>query len=89
LTVSNAAQTADDLSIWLRTCVAGLIDVDITGVDPDTSFAELGLSSLQAVELSGELEDHLQTTLSPMLAYDYPTIRALAQHLADESAALA
>src|SRR5207249_2733002 len=41
-----------------------------------------GLGSLQAVGLAGDLQEWLGRPLSPTLVYEYPTIEALAQHLA-------
>jgi acyl carrier protein len=52
----------------------------------DTPFADYGLDSLAAVELSGELEDWLGLELTPILAWNYPTPQRLAQHLAIEMA---
>src|SRR5438132_9896728 len=42
------------------------------------------MDSLQAVSLAADLEDWLGQSLPPTLAYDYPTIEALAQYLAGE-----
>jgi hypothetical protein len=40
---------------------------------------------MQAVALSGKLEEWLGRRLSPTLIYNYPTIAALANHLAGEA----
>ncbi len=45
-------------------------------------FSALGLNSVKLVELIGELNDLLSTTLSPTVAFEYPTIERLAVHLA-------
>jgi acyl carrier protein len=37
-----------------------------------------------AIGLTGDLEDWLGTRLDPTLLYDYPTVAALAKHLAIE-----
>ncbi|NEP08644.1 MAG: acyl carrier protein, partial [Okeania sp. SIO4D6] len=39
--------------------------------------------SLMAVELKNRLELTLQTSLSSTLLFDYPTLEALVEHLAD------
>ncbi|NEP72540.1 MAG: type I polyketide synthase [Okeania sp. SIO2G4] len=44
---------------------------------------DLGLDSLMAVELKNRLELTLQTSLSSTLLFDYPTLEALVEHLAD------
>jgi hypothetical protein len=45
-------------------------------------LAEHGLDSLAAVELAEALESTLGVSLSPTLAYEYPTIEALSIYLA-------
>lgn len=45
------------------------------------TFAELGVDSLMAVELSQQIEAWLGLRLSPVAAYSYPTTTELAQHL--------
>ncbi len=47
-------------------------------------FAD-SLDSLAVVSLSGELGVWLKRKLSPNLVYEYTTIKALAQHLAQQS----
>ncbi len=50
---------------------------------PDTPLAELGLDSLMAVELSTRLQLQLEPeiTISPTIAFDYPSAIALTEHL--------
>jgi acyl-CoA synthetase (AMP-forming)/AMP-acid ligase II/acyl carrier protein len=52
-------------------------------VRADQAFAELGIESLTAVELSQQLEAWLGVRLSPVAAWSYPNPRALAKHLAE------
>ncbi|HWE34976.1 MAG TPA: amino acid adenylation domain-containing protein, partial [Isosphaeraceae bacterium] len=80
---------SDAPSLDLDAIRAGLIDrlarrlgVDRDAIDPRRPLASFGLGSLQAVALAGELEDWLGRPLPPTLAYEYPTIDALARHLA-------
>lgn len=63
---------------WLTDRVAHLLAMDAVDVDADRPLAELGLSSLQAVELAGDLEDRLGRPVDPTVVYDYPTIADLA-----------
>jgi thioester reductase-like protein len=44
---------------------------------------DLGLDSLMAVELKNRLESSLQISLSSTLLFDYPTLEALVEYLAD------
>ncbi len=47
-----------------------------------TPFLELGMGSLDAVEIAAALERWLGRQLSPTAIYNYPTIAALARWLA-------
>jgi len=47
-------------------------------------FTFYGLGSVQAVSLTGDLESSWGRTLSPTLAWDYPTIELLANYLAND-----
>lgn len=78
--ISKRLQTAQSIQAWIVAKLAERLRVN--NIDVRQTFAYYGLSSLEAVSLSGELEDWLQRRLSPTLVYDYPTIEALAQHLA-------
>ena len=68
---------------WLITHIAATLEVDLAVIDPRQPFTYYGLGSVQAVGLTGELEVFLNRKLSPTLAWDYPTIEALANYLAD------
>ena len=64
---------------WLTSWVEGATGVD--SVDPTTPLETYGLASRDAVILSGELEKKLGRRVDPTVAYQYPTIAALAQAL--------
>ncbi len=53
-------------------------------VDRARPFAEYGLDSLAAVELSQELEQRLGVPLSSVVAWKYPTPETLARYLAQQ-----
>ena len=78
--------TVEELRGWLRTWVAqttGLSAEEITDTKPLENF---GLSSRDAVVLSGELENLLGIKLEPTVAYEYPTIAQLAERLVNGAA---
>ncbi|WP_434380751.1 SDR family NAD(P)-dependent oxidoreductase [Melittangium boletus] len=52
------------------------------GVDDTRGFHELGLDSIMAVELKTGLEAALGLSLPATLAFNYPSVRALTEHLA-------
>ncbi len=78
--VTTAAET--DIINWLKYAISRLLSIDEETIDISRPFASLGLDSLTAVRLSGDLQQWLGRPVSPTLAYDYPTVSALAAHLA-------
>ena len=79
----SAEQTAqiDDLRRWLLSRVADLAKVPEQTILTDQPLALLGLNSLTAVRLAGELSEKLDRRLPPTLAFDYPTIDEICQFL--------
>ncbi|MDH7486314.1 MAG: beta-ketoacyl synthase N-terminal-like domain-containing protein [Anaerolineae bacterium] len=67
---------------WLVTHLAEELGVAPEEIDVRQPFESFGLSSREAVLLSGELEEWLGRRLQPTLLWEYPTIEALARHLA-------
>jgi acyl transferase domain-containing protein/acyl-CoA synthetase (AMP-forming)/AMP-acid ligase II/NADPH:quinone reductase-like Zn-dependent oxidoreductase/acyl carrier protein len=76
--------TGEAIRTWLVARIAELLRIDPRDVDVHKPLANFGLNSMQAVSLSGELEDWLGTQLAPTLLYDYPTIDTIAAHLGGE-----
>jgi acyl carrier protein len=50
-------------------------------VDPRLGFVEQGLDSLTSMELRNRLQSFVGQTLSSTLTFDFPNVRALAEHL--------
>ncbi len=81
----NESQQTQTIQAWLVSRISHLLGIKPLDVDIRKTFAYYGLGSLEAVSLSADLEDWLGCRLDPTLAYDYPTIEALAQHLTQGS----
>ena len=47
----------------------------------DTSFSYLGLDSMGHVQLSGVVEKCLNKEIEPTLAFNYPTVNSMVNHL--------
>jgi acyl carrier protein len=65
---------------WLTRTVADLLG--LPDVDRDLPLTELGLSSREAVALTGRISDQLGIPVEPTLLWERPTIRELTCHLA-------
>ena len=68
-----------DFETWLARTVADLLA--LPDVDRDLPLRDLGLSSREAVALTGRISDHLGIPVAPTLLWERPTIRELADHL--------
>jgi amino acid adenylation domain-containing protein/non-ribosomal peptide synthase protein (TIGR01720 family) len=62
--------------------VAAVNGADPADIDPNQSFAALGLTSSEAVALTGKIENFLSIEVSPLSVFEYPTPAALAAFLA-------
>jgi acyl carrier protein len=71
---------------WLLARTTGILGVADVVINCSAPFADAGLSSVQAVELAGDLERWSRLTLSPTLMFDYPTIEAVAAHVVERVA---
>ncbi|APT93393.1 polyketide synthase [Corynebacterium phocae] len=73
--------TVEELRGWLRNWVARTAGLNVEEISDTKPLENFGLSSRDAVVLSGELETLLETRLDPTVAYEYPTIAQLAERL--------
>ena len=70
-----------DLRSWLRARVAHYVHLDVADIDTTATLTTYGLDSVYALTLCGDIEDHLGLVLEPTVAWDHPTIDALARHV--------
>ena len=67
----------------LRAQVAATLGLPPTQpLDPRSSFLDLGMDSLTAVEFRNRLFRSLRLRLAPTLVFDHPTLDSLVDHLA-------
>ncbi|WP_291313927.1 polyketide synthase Pks13 [Corynebacterium sp. UBA2622] len=71
----------NELSVWLQKWVAEAVGLDPAEVEPTKPLETFGLSSRDAVIMTGELENLLGRRVDPTIAYQYPDIAALAAAL--------
>jgi len=82
-TAPGNSQSATAIENWLILQIARRSGVDAATIDTRRPFVDYGLDSVQAVSLAGDLEVWLNRSLSPTLAWDYPSINELAAYLAE------
>ncbi len=73
---------AEQIEGWLIEWLQQRAGVTPSQIDRDRPLADYGLDSLTAVQLSQELEDWLHVEITAVVAWNYPTLRALSAYLA-------
>jgi myxalamid-type polyketide synthase MxaE and MxaD len=80
--MAENSPNAEGIQAWLVAKLSERLGIAAEAIDVREPFASYGLGSTEAVSLAGELAEWLGRKLSPALVYEYPTIEALARHLA-------
>jgi len=82
-------RAAERIEEWLLTWLVNRLSMDPADIGRDRPFAEFGVDSLTAVELSQELEDEFKVPLPAIVAWNYPTPAGLARYIAEQSLGVA
>ncbi|WP_067651200.1 type I polyketide synthase [Nocardia harenae] len=85
--MTAAAIDRPAIESWLAARIGEIAGIEAAAVDRTAAFADYGLTSSDAVGLSGELEEMLGRTLSETLLYEFPTIESVSAALAGPTAA--
>ncbi|BBN81578.1 hypothetical protein PA25_15630 [Pseudoalteromonas sp. A25] len=74
-----------EVSVQRALCevIATEIESQSEQLDVDASFQSLGIDSMKAVRVSGELMELHDVELEPTVLFEYPTIALLAKHLCE------
>jgi acyl carrier protein len=75
---------AQTIEVFLIMMIADRLDLPPETIDPQNNFIDYGFDSIALMTISGELEKWLGIRLSPVVAWEQPTLNALAQYLAAE-----
>lgn len=73
--------TLKDITDYLVCQIAKLRKRDPSTIDPSRPFSDLGIDSLAAVTLIGDLEERLGIRMDPAELFDYPTPNDLCRML--------
>jgi acyl carrier protein len=66
---------------WLTTRVASYLERPASTVSPMVPLAEMGIDSVHAIELVGDVEAHFDIDVDPTLIFDYPTLAQIAEYI--------
>ena len=83
LNSSGDIYTTESIENWILSWLSQELKLDSKFIDGNQSFTNYGVDSVMAVELAQKLGDWLETPLEPTLAWDFPSINYLAEHLAN------
>src|SRR5215510_13693984 len=68
--VPKPSRTTDEIQAWLISRLAEQLEIGPEEINVQEPFTSYGLSSREAIVLSGELEEWLSHRLSPTLLYE-------------------
>jgi len=72
------------IQTFLINAIASRLEVTSEEIDIDRTLLFFGLDSVQAIQISGDLEAELGQKLSPTLLFEHPNIRELAKGLCQQ-----
>lgn len=78
---AQPARTVRELEDWMAAWLAPKLGVTPESIDREAPFTEYGLDSMAAVTLSGKLEQFLGQPVSPSIAWEHPSVAAVAREL--------
>jgi acyl carrier protein len=85
----NREQWCPALRHWLIENIASQLEINPATIDVNRNLDELGLDSLQAVCLAGDLEAWLGVEIPETALWDYPTIECMCLYVANKLAVTA
>lgn len=83
-----AFASAAELEDWIAAWLAPRLHLDASQIGRDMPFSDMGLDSMVAVHLSGDLEQVLNREILPTLAWEYPSIAESAAYLFSNAASI-
>lgn len=82
--MSEAVRQGSEAAIarFLVEQIATLYRREVASIDPDRPFIELGIDSLDAMSLAGDIQEHFAIDMDPSEFFDHPTPNHLARMIA-------
>lgn len=78
-----SSQSPGEIRGWLLMKLAEVLKTDPGAIDTAAPLTRFGLDSMDAITLSGDLEDWLELRLPSTLLWDYPTIDGIVSFLTE------
>ena len=81
---SHPSNDRDALELWLCQWLERALERPPGTIERDAHFRSLGMSSIQAVDLSTELEDYAGVLVDPGEILQHPSVERLADLIAQQ-----
>ncbi|WP_371497196.1 acyl carrier protein [Kitasatospora sp. NBC_00374] len=78
-------QVEQDIRDWLVERLSSYLSRPESEINTEMPFAEFGMDSVAALSLFGDIEEKFELYLEPAVAYEHPTVTAMAAFLAEEA----
>jgi acyl carrier protein len=78
---TTTARTPEDVREWLTERIAYFLGTAPQDIAPDAHLVEIGLDSVYALTLCGDVEEQFGIVVEATLAWDHPTVDALTTHI--------
>jgi acyl carrier protein len=66
---------------WLTAQLASYLEVRAAAISPMVPLAEMGVDSVHAISLVGDVEAHFDIDVEPTMIFDYPTLGRIAEFI--------
>ncbi|MEV4702009.1 acyl carrier protein [Actinoplanes sp. NPDC049316] len=80
-TSQTTTETAETVRAWLVDRVAFYLERPAADIDVSAPLVDLGLDSVYALTLCGDVEDRFGVVVEATMAWDHPTVNAMTDHL--------
>lgn len=72
-----------EIKTRVSTEIAEILECDIENINPEQEFSSLGIDSLVAFSMTGELSEWIGKDLSATLLWEHPTVNSLSQKISE------
>ena len=82
---TNSVHSTAEIQEWLVQTFSKLLGVEPDQIDVNEPLSFLGLESIEAITIAGELTEWLGYEITPTLVWDYQTINEIADFLSSST----
>ncbi|WP_035793685.1 acyl carrier protein [Kitasatospora mediocidica] len=87
MTVPGSVDLEQEIKSWLTERLSAHLSRPQSEINTEVPLVEYGLDSVAALSLFGDIEEKFVLYLEPAVAWEHPTVTAMAAFLAQEQAA--